>query len=86
MKIAYSVLFFFCEQTAFNENMNLSLKGEKITEARKDRKIRNTSVPQSQPAMDNISTITKMNNLKHNYSVLSGKHEWEYGKFRILRF
>ena len=22
--------------------------------------------------MDNISTITKMNNLKHNYSVLSG--------------
>ena len=68
--------FFFCEQTAFDKNISLSLIGKEITEARKDRKIRNISAPQFQPSMANISAIPKLNNLKHNYSVLSGKLKW----------
>ena len=73
--------FFFCGQTAFDKNINLSLIGKKITEARKDRKIRNISAPPSQPSMANISTMIKLNNLKHNYSVLSGKLKSVGGKF-----
>ena len=75
--------FFFCEQTAFDKNISLSLIGKEITEACKDRKILNISAPQSQPSMPmcNISTIIKLNNLKHNYSVLSGKLKSEGGKF-----
>ena len=73
--------FFFCEQNAFVKNINLSLIGKEITEAHKDRKIRNISAPQSQPSMTNISTMIKLNNLKHNYSVLSGKLKSAAGKF-----